>query len=140
MLILCVCTGNTCRSPMAAALLKDALDKQGRGDILVESAGLAALEGQPASPQAIAALAEWDLDITQHRSRLLTPELAQQADILVAMTPEHADSITTRLGISPDRILVPGGGIPDPYGGNLDIYRRARDQLKAAMETIVLRI
>jgi protein-tyrosine-phosphatase len=140
MLILCVCTGNTCRSPMAAALLKQALDKQGRGDILVESAGLAAMEGQPASPQAIAALAEWDLDLSCHRSRPLTPELARQAHKLVAMTPEHAAVLTFRLGVSPDNILVPGHGVSDPYGGDLDTYRSTRDQLKAAMDTIAAQI
>lgn len=119
---------------MAAALLREALDKQGRSDILVESAGLAAADGLPASPYAIAALAEHGLDISGHHSRPLTPELAGQASMLVAMTPDHAAVLAARFGIPPGKILVPDPPVPDPYGGSLDVYRLTRDQLITAME------
>lgn len=87
--ILFVCTGNTCRSPMAAALMRRALDKRGRSDIIVESAGLAA-DGSPASGNAVAAMAEQGVDLSAHRSRPATPALLRQADILAVMSPSHA--------------------------------------------------
>lgn len=135
-LVVCVCTGNTCRSPMAAALLRRALDKRGRDDILVESAGLAASAAAPASAPALAAIAEIGLDISGHLSRPLTPELAAAAARIVAMTDGHAAILTDRYAVPPERVTVPPGGIPDPFGGTLDHYRRTRDALAHAMDAL----
>ena len=125
-LIVCVCTGNTCRSPMAAALLRRALDKRGREDILVESAGLAAG----------AAAAEIGLDLSGHLSRPFTPALAAGAARIVAMTAGHAAVLTGRFAVPPRKVIVPSGGIPDPFGGTLADYRRTRDTLAAAMDAL----
>ena len=132
-LIVCVCTGNTCRSPMAAALLRRALDKRGREDILVESAGLAAGATAPASEYALAAAAEIGLDLSGHLSRPFTPALAAGAARIVAMTAGHAAVLTGRFAVPPERVIVPSGGIPDPFGGTLADYRRTRDTLAAAI-------
>ena len=129
-----VCTGNTCRSPMAAALLRRALDKRGREDILVESAGLAAGAAAPASEYALAAAAEIGLDLSGHLSRPFTPALAAGAARIVAMTAGHAAVLTGRFAVPPRKVIVPSGGIPDPFGGTLADYRRTRDTLAAAMD------
>ena len=73
--VLFVCTGNVCRSPMAEGIFRRAV--QGRGDYRVISAGLGALEGQPPSAHAVAAVKELGIDISNQRSRMLTPELVQ---------------------------------------------------------------
>lgn len=136
MMLLCVCTGNTCRSPMAAALLRRELDKAGRPDIRVESAGLAA-DGSPATPQAVAVMAEWGVDISAHRSRPVTAELLQNADRVLVMTPAHQRFLVS-VGLPAHRILVPDPPVPDPFGGDLDEYRRTRDALEqVAQETAV---
>ena len=128
-LIVCVCTGNTCRSPMAAALLRRALDKRGREDILVESAGLAAGAAAPASEYALAAAAEIGLDLSGHLSRPFTPALAAGAARIVAMTAGHAAVLTGRFAVPPRKVIVPSGG-------TLADYRRTRDTLAAAMDAL----
>lgn len=135
-LVVCVCTGNTCRSPMAAALLRRALDKRGREDILVESAGLAARAAAPASENAVAALAEIGLDLSGHLARPFTPDMASAAARIVAMTDGHAALLTGRYAVPPGRVTVPPGGIPDPFGGTMDDYRRTRDALARAMDAL----
>lgn len=135
MRILFVCTGNTCRSPMAAALMRRRLDAAKAGDIRVDSAGLAA-GGEPVTPEAAAVLKEIGIDIAGQRSKLLTRTLCQQADIIAVMTPAHARALAA-YGVEPEKIRVLGEGIPDPYGGNTDIYRQTRAVLEQAVEGLV---
>lgn len=135
MTVLFVCTGNTCRSPMAAALFKRLLRERGRGDIRVESAGLAA-NGSPATAEAAAVMAEWGEDLSGHRSRQVTAELLEQADVIGVMTPSHRQFLTG-IGIPAEKIIVPVPPIPDPFGGDEDEYRQTRDALqKAAAELL----
>jgi protein-tyrosine-phosphatase len=132
--ILFVCTGNTCRSPLAAAvcrrLLADRLgvpegDLEGRG-FVVQSAGIAALPGDAASPDAVTVAGEYGADLTQHRSRPVNPELLAAATDVIAMTAGHAALLMMRFpGVGPEpRLLVADGqDLPDPFGGDLEIYR-----------------
>src|SRR5438128_1684601 len=89
--ILFVCTGNVCRSPMAEGIFRQAV--KGRGNYRVLSAGLGALEGQPPSAYAVQAVKELGIDISGQRSRMLTPEMVQQADYIFGMTHSHIDTV-----------------------------------------------
>ena len=85
--ILVVCVGNICRSPMAEALLRQALGND--SGITVSSAGIAALVDHPVSQHAIDLMSERGIDITSHRARQLTPELVSQADLILVMETRH---------------------------------------------------
>lgn len=89
--ILVVCVGNICRSPMAEALLRDALSD--RDEITVESAGLGAMVDWPAAEHAVALLGERGLDISAHRARQLSPELMHDADLILVMESGHKKAI-----------------------------------------------
>lgn len=91
--ILFVCTGNTCRSPMAEAVLRHLAEEEGRDDIVVESAGLAAWPGAPASDYAIQALAEAGIDLRGHRARQLTREMVERAHLVLTMTWDQKEAV-----------------------------------------------
>lgn len=138
MRILFVCTGNTCRSPMAAALMRRRLDRAGREDIIVDSAGLAA-DGGPVTQEAAAVMREIGLDIAGRRSQPLTLGLCQESDIIAVMTPAHAAALTA-YGAVPEKVRLLGRGIPDPFGGGRDLYRRTRDALEQAVDILAQEI
>ncbi|MDD3692508.1 MAG: low molecular weight phosphatase family protein [Oscillospiraceae bacterium] len=140
--ILFVCTGNTCRSPMAMALMRRALDKRNRKDIIIESAGLSA-HGQPAALNAILAIAELDNQYAQplkaHISQNITADQLDRADFVAVMSSGHAESVAA-LGKDKDKIHILSAGevagIADPFGGDMEIYRKTRDQLEKAVESL----
>lgn len=132
-----VCTGNTCRSPMAAACLKKYLADSGSAD-RVMSAGLAA-DGSPATENAVAVMAEWGMDVSSHRSAPLTVEMCDWADRILVMTPMHKFALINA-GVAADKVSVLAekeGGIVDPYGGDLDTYRFTRDQLQCEIQKML---
>lgn len=88
--ILVVCTGNTCRSPMAMALLRHRLAALGRHDVAVESAGTLGWNGRPATDHTVEVLAERGIDLSGHTSRRVDAELLGTADLVLAMTRNHA--------------------------------------------------
>jgi tRNAThr (cytosine32-N3)-methyltransferase len=125
MKILCVCTGNTCRSPMLAALLRAELPRTHPQQTWeVESAGTAAGDGMPASPEAVACMAEIGLDISGHRSRHVDTLDLASFDRVLCMTSAHAASVRSR-GVPAANLEVVnalGGGVPDPFGGSARDY------------------
>lgn len=132
--IVFVCTGNICRSPMAEGLFKKLLEERGREDITCSSAGLAAPEGSPASINAKIAAQELGVDISEHRSRLLTRAIARDADMIVCMTQEHYDVLNSI--IPEEKLYILGGGIDDPYGCDLEVYRACAEKIKNSLPVL----
>lgn len=147
MRILFVCTGNTCRSPLAEAIVKRMVSDAGRTDIEVASAGVQAWTGSPASDEALLVGLERNLDLSAHRSRPLTPEILDQSDLVLAMSDSHVAHIR-RLRPDANVHLVtafsPVSGsvrvIQDPYGGDLSVYRRTADDLELELSGLLARI
>ncbi len=123
-----VCTGNTCRSAMAEGIFKKILDDRGITDISCRSCGLAAYTGDQASPQAVEVCAERGIDITNHRATVFNGYIFDETDIMVCMTENHKGAV---MQLNPTfRVMVPDGGVPDPYGGTVEIYRDCADSLE----------
>lgn len=120
--ILFVCTGNTCRSPMAAALFNRRARERGI-DAEAGSAGVAAQPGAPASANAVLACAREGIDLSGHRARQLTPALVERADRIYGMSEAHRALLEARFPAARGKTRVLGGGIPDPFGGDEGVYR-----------------
>ncbi|MGA2233778.1 MAG: Sua5/YciO/YrdC/YwlC family protein [Tepidisphaeraceae bacterium] len=131
--LLFVCSGNTCRSPMAEALARKllgdylALDAAGleRRGIEVMSAGTFAMAGSKATPQAADAVKLLGADLSRHRSRPLTVELINQADAIYTMSHDHAQAALSMVPSASDKVstLDPDGDIEDPIGGSAQLYQ-----------------
>lgn len=142
--ILFVCTGNTCRSPMAEAMMKS---KAGN-EINVKSAGVFATNGSAASPQTIQVLTEKGIS-SNHKSSFLSQELINWATYILTMASGHKQAITTRFPEIADKVytlkeFVSNNGmdtdISDPYGGSIDIYRETYDELEPLIDALLKKL
>jgi len=130
---------------MAEGLFRHAV--QGRGEYRVVSAGLGAVEGQPPSAHAIQAMKELGIDISGQRSRMLTPELVEEADYIFGMTHGHVESIlllypqaaekTFLLREFDDSVEGFSKDITDPIGGSYEVYVQCRDQIRDAIQSLL---
>lgn len=136
-LVLFICTGNTCRSPMAAAIYNKLAQERGLKDIRAESAGLAAFEGDPASENAVAALREIGIDISGHRARRVTHRIIEESSEIICMAPPHRAALLSRFPQAAGKLSLLGDGIPDPYGGDLAAYRLARDNIRESLTALL---
>jgi len=136
--VLLVCTGNICRSPLAEALLLRTLKERGIEGVEVTSAGTGAWDGAPASEGAYLVGLERGLDLSGHRARLLTRELVEQADMILTMARHHRARVDELGGEG--RVFVLGeyaglegdeAEVSDPFGGDLDVYRKTCVELEA---------
>lgn len=129
--LLFVCTGNTCRSPMAEVIVRRVLEQRGWDHVVVRSAGAGAYEGAEASGGAVRAVEAAGLSLEDHRSTALTPELVAWADRIVVMSPSHALAVAGMGGS--DKVAALGAFAPgadpedppavaDPFGGSDEIY------------------
>ena len=141
------CTGNTCRSPLAAALAHQAVALRGWTHVRVQSAGIATISGAPASEGAQAVAQEHGLDLSAHMSQPLTPEMARWADLILGMGPSHLVGVA-ELGGAEKAALVTdfvddeslGTAIEDPFGGDLNDYRETYQQLEHAVAGLLHRL
>lgn len=136
MKILFVCTGNTCRSPMAQALFKK-MAEENNLNADCYSAGISAFTGTPASSNSVAALKEIGIDISGFRSSSLSSlmPIINDFDLFVPMTYNHALTLIN-FGIKKNKIFLLKKDVPDPYGGDLELYRATRDVLLQLLDDL----
>lgn len=152
--VLFVCTGNTCRSPMAEEVADDAVDRSRLKDFDFQSAGTFACEGAPASEEAIEVMHEVGLDIDKHKSRQFDKELARWADVIFSMEAKHIEEMEamapkqehkmhTLLAYAAGIDGYPGESgydIIDPYKEPVEDYRIARDQITQAIHKVLKKL
>jgi len=145
-MILLVCTGNTCRSPMAEILCREMLakrlnctidqlseDQPSRRGLIVTSAGIAAMMGGRASSTALQAMDDMGLDLRDHESQPLTETLVRHADVIYTMTRSHREAIVAQWPNAAGRthlLCSDGSDVSDPIGGSLGVYQQCAAQIR----------
>lgn len=159
--ILFVCTGNTCRSPMAEGLCRSFLGHfRLQREVEVASAGLSALDGGPASREAVALMGEKGIDLSGHQTAGLTAAKVQWADLILTMEEQHRRRLLERfpeaaakafvlkeyVATPADGVAATGTGrkgagsfdIPDPFGQSTEAYRRCARELASAVADVCI--
>ena len=128
-----VCVGNICRSPLAAALLAQRLGDE----VVVESAGIFGLVGEPAPPEAIAAARQAGLQIETHRARHVRDLDLGDYDAIIGLTPHIASVLIQQYGAAPERVVTLD--VDDPYGADVETFRQCLTEIERQLEKEILR-
>ena len=131
--ILFVCTGNTCRSPMAKAVFAEKSVEYGLGNVIFSSAAIGFSGGQLVTEKAVEVCHEKGIDISGHVSRIAREHDLDVTDVFVVMTEEHAETLMS-IGVPKNKIYILGGGIPDPYGSDIETYRKCLEAIEAGID------
>ncbi|MCF6459901.1 low molecular weight protein arginine phosphatase [Clostridium sp. Cult3] len=141
--ILFVCTGNTCRSPMAQGLLEDMARKKDL-DIVVRSAGVFALDGQSVSREAVQVLREEGINISHHRANMIHRDLVEESDLILTMSKSHKEALLSKYDFIEGKVFTLKEyaygleeDILDPFGRGIDVYRHTKEEIKDALEEII---
>lgn len=155
--VLFVCSGNTCRSPMAEAMFNDMVDDYPRLrelEVRAKSAGTYAADGAPMAEQAESVLGEMGIDLPKHRSARFTSDLAKEADLILTMQEQHLEEVDalvpeaeershTLLGYSQGVDGYTGSSefdVEDPFHQPVEVYRECAEELREAIKAVLERL
>ena len=144
-----VCSGNTCRSPMAEKLAQQWLsnDPAAVAVMKVSSAGVAVFSGSSASPQSVQVMAEFGMNLAEHRARQFNDGIAREADLILTMTTGQKQVILQRYPAAEERVFTltefvgsNSGEITDPFGQSVEVYRKSAQDLQALIDKALHKI
>ncbi len=134
--IMFICSGNTCRSPLAEGLFKKHLEENNITDIEVGSAGLSVFPGDEVSINSALVAMQRGVNISLHRARRLNPQHLSETDLFVCMTETHANALSRYCDSSKIMVL----NVPDPYSRAIDVYEECANSLEKEFPRILKRL